>query len=229
MTSKYGGELGVTAWQPLPPSAFGYDPELEGHYPYDPQKARDLLAEAGYPDGGVPVHFLIGSQATSAVQQLEVVHQMMNEAGFAVEIDLADLPAVLPRILGNRTDNCGTVNGGFTLVKLSSIDPDVVLRQRFLEDGPLNAGCNEPSWIRPLIDQAAVETDDEARAEIYAEISKRIVEEGLDGVPLYYSPAITAMQPYVGGVERAATNNSAYFHGVYITEGRVDAPPPDDA
>ncbi|NKB98260.1 MAG: ABC transporter substrate-binding protein [Pseudomonadales bacterium] len=34
----------------LAPGSLGYDPELKAH-PYDPQKARELLKEAGYPDG----------------------------------------------------------------------------------------------------------------------------------------------------------------------------------
>jgi len=47
----YGGYAAPMSPQWLTPDTIGYNPDLEGMYDYDPQKAKELLAEAGYPDG----------------------------------------------------------------------------------------------------------------------------------------------------------------------------------
>jgi peptide/nickel transport system substrate-binding protein len=47
----YGEEVFVPkGWAYATPSSIGYSPELDA-YPYDPDRARELMAQAGYPDG----------------------------------------------------------------------------------------------------------------------------------------------------------------------------------
>ena len=45
------GELFIPAGMLVAPGVNGYAPELDQPLPYDPEKAKALLAEAGYPDG----------------------------------------------------------------------------------------------------------------------------------------------------------------------------------
>lgn len=72
---------GLPASQPGPAIAFGHDPGL-APYPYDPARARQLLAEAGYPDGfalaaevqpnAFPADGLIYQAATHYLRQVGV-------------------------------------------------------------------------------------------------------------------------------------------------------------
>ncbi|WP_084079544.1 ABC transporter substrate-binding protein [Demequina sp. NBRC 110057] len=51
MVTNLLGGTGIPAHQMFFPSTSGYDPELEGYYPYDLEGAKALMEEAGYGDG----------------------------------------------------------------------------------------------------------------------------------------------------------------------------------
>ena len=70
------------------PVAFGYNPELEA-YPYDPERARALLAEAGYPDGFKDIAIAAGSgTADSAILQ-QIAFDL---AQVGVDVELRSFP-----------------------------------------------------------------------------------------------------------------------------------------
>jgi peptide/nickel transport system substrate-binding protein len=93
-------------WNYVTPSALGYSPELDP-FPYDPQKARDLLAAAGHPGGqGVP-KFTLYTWPSRAVPNMPEAAQLVADAwnrelGLDVEVKVGDETA-LKRIT-NATD-----------------------------------------------------------------------------------------------------------------------------
>jgi len=74
--------LGHGYWQALTQmaneSVYGYDPGIEGR-PYNPAKAKQLLAEAGYPDG-ITVK-LIGGEGTELEKILMVIKVYLEAVG----------------------------------------------------------------------------------------------------------------------------------------------------
>ena len=72
----------------LPPEGeWGYDPNYNPR-PYNPEKARQLVAEAGYPDGlkaKLLVFFTPSDREAGTA-----LKQYLDEAGFQIELDIAD-------------------------------------------------------------------------------------------------------------------------------------------
>ncbi|MDA0990045.1 MAG: ABC transporter substrate-binding protein [Verrucomicrobia bacterium] len=80
----FGGFVAVMDGQHATPGTFGYNPDLDA-YPYNPELARELLSEAGYPDG-----FATSLEVTASAQDLvlvsEAVVAYLADVGIQVEI-----------------------------------------------------------------------------------------------------------------------------------------------
>ncbi len=80
------GGYGVPVGCPLNPYIFGYDEELCEPYPYDPAKAKELLADAGYPDG---FSFSMGSPSGRYLNDRQVAEAIVGQlAKIGVKVDL---------------------------------------------------------------------------------------------------------------------------------------------
>jgi len=86
---------GIPVGQNISPVQFGYNPEVKP-YPYDPQKARQLLAEAGYPDG-----FDGGRTISTDSQTADIdlsIADYFSKVGVRVEVRRGDSAIIGPRM-----------------------------------------------------------------------------------------------------------------------------------
>jgi peptide/nickel transport system substrate-binding protein len=134
----WGPEVFVPkGWAWVTPSSIGYSPELDPVY--DPEKARALLAEAGYPEGqGFPT-LQINTWNSRAVPFLPESAQLAadmwkSELGIPVEVRVGDEAALKKGRLGDLhgqvlwRDNETRIDGSST-VRSSFGTPDHAARQ----------------------------------------------------------------------------------------------------
>jgi peptide/nickel transport system substrate-binding protein len=99
----YGPEvMEVKGWGAVTPSAIGYSPELDP-FPFDPAKARQLLAEAGYPGGKGFAKLVINAYVTTSLPLMVESAQLVaenwrRELGLEVEVKVSDETALKEEI-----------------------------------------------------------------------------------------------------------------------------------
>src|SRR5699024_5533519 len=84
--------VGTEAAGPIGPANFGHHPDLEG-YEYNPERAQELLAEAGYEDGFDTTFMTNDEEARVTIA--EFVQDQLSEVGINVIIEQVEWGAFL--------------------------------------------------------------------------------------------------------------------------------------
>lgn len=116
---------GETTDQPFPKGYVAYDPESEGAYPYDPEKAKKLLADAGYGAGDIKLDLVISEEDPQA----EIVQSQLAKVGITVNIKI-DKNWATPFFAKDLTFSLYSTTGRDSAVQ--------TLTAHFGPDGPLN-------------------------------------------------------------------------------------------
>jgi peptide/nickel transport system substrate-binding protein len=194
----------LTAIGALPPGMPGYDPDLQGYY-YHPEKAKRLLAEAGYLDGaGFPVVQLWSvHQAETTKAELAAYQRYLADLGVKVDIHFApDWPAYKAMLQQGKLPM-------FRLVRYADIpDPDNFLAPMLHSASPTNYTFYRNPPVDRLLEQARGEVDEAQRLALYREV-ERIVMDDAPWIAQNYHVFEYLYQPYVQGVEVSLLGNRA--------------------
>src|SRR5262249_28039421 len=166
-------------------------------YDYNPAKARELLAAAGYPNGtGFPVVQLWSNhQAASTQAELTAYQRYLADIGVQVEIHFApDWRAFRARLEQGR---CSM----FRLLWQADIpDPDSVLFPLLHSASSTNRTLYRHPRVDQLLEQARQELNEAQRIMLYREV-ERIVLPDAPWITQQYLVLAYLYQPYVQGVE----------------------------
>lgn len=161
----------LPAKSPISPQVFGHNPDLKA-YPYDPEKARQLLAEAGYPNGFSTSIWT--NDNPLRVQFAEIVQAYLADVGIDVEVVVMEWGAYLDQTSAGNHDMF--ILGWVTV----TADADYGLYALFHSSQYGDPG-NRTFWSTPeldaLLDKGRTSADPDERLAAYHRAQEIIAEE----------------------------------------------------
>jgi len=188
---------------PLAPAIFGSDPSLPG-FEYNPDRAKELLAEAGFSEG-ISARFYIDSDPLRVALATAISNQLA-QIGIQAEIVTLEWATFLEQTGQGQHDLfiLGWTN--------STGDADSTLFPLFHSDshGALgNRTFFNHERVNELIDLGRTQSDPEARLALYRELQEIVIQEAI-WVPLFTGENLVAYRNNVQGFRANPTNLHRY-------------------
>lgn len=165
----YGGFAQVDECQILSPSYTGFNEDLEA-YPYDPDRARELITEAGAQGETIQIVSTAGRWLKDR-EITEAVAGYWSEAGLTPDVQIFEFDEYLDRLFDRET----RAPAIFVTSSNELLDAARVTASYYNLNGV--GASNNDEELASLLEQAAVETDQDAREELYAEATQIACDE----------------------------------------------------
>lgn len=178
----------VPLTSPQPAGTLGHVPVPI--YYHNVEKAKELLREAGYPDGFETVLWVPAGRYTMAEQVVEALQHQFKQVGIDAKIQIMEWGQYQPSLRAGKCKGLAFVGMGITAGDPDSLYPQLHSGER------QNIAFYENPVLDILIDAGAETLDSEIRKEIYKWVQKIAMEEA-PWVFLYEEPQIIATSPKV--------------------------------
>jgi glutathione transport system substrate-binding protein len=203
---------GKLADSPLAPQVWGYSPVKM--YPYDPAKAKALLAEAGYPNGLPNKVLLRGVAQTGRKEVMVALQGQLKQVGVDVEV-LALPQAALRERLAPLAENRGEMD--FAGFSPSTGDADWGIRPLLTKDNWPPTNYTIGFYTNPKVEeaiQAGLQTADPAkRKAAYAE-AQRVIMDDCPWIFLWVEYLLGGSRANVGGIS-IQPDGIGFYRSVY--------------
>ena len=184
--ARFPADLGI-----LPPAMPASTPATI--YTYDLDRAAELLAEAGYPNGeGIPTITINVLDAIAGEAHLEVWREGLAAIGISAEFKAEDGTTYWDTI--EQDDTMVFVNGWAS----GLVDPANVF-DFIIRDGVAPIKYDNPA-VNDLLEAASIELDEAARADLYQQAHDMIMADSAV-VPSAYSKITWLQKPWISGFE----------------------------
>jgi peptide/nickel transport system substrate-binding protein len=185
------GELFLPAGMLITPGVNGYDPELDQPTSYDPEQAKALLTEAGYPDGFSVTLDCANDWGDDEIAECKGAAEQLGKIGIAVTINFLSNDQFISQVEERRESD-------FFLDSWQS-DPD--------SEGLLNylfhsqSQHNLAHYANPRVDELIAKIQNEMVTygrDAYLEEAWRIVTNDFVYVPIRHGVSVFAMRKNLG-------------------------------
>jgi len=192
---------GIPAKNPIPPTLWSYDDSIE-EYAYDPELAKQLLTEAGYPDGfettlwalPIPRPYIPNGMAMA-----NEIQSNLRTVGIETTIVTYDWETYLEK----------TENGEHDMAMLgwsASADPDnflyYLLSKVTAQKPALNIAFYRSDEMQDVLDRARISTDQDERVQLYQQ-AQAIFHRDVPWVPLAHAQRLLVIDKNVKNVKLA--------------------------
>lgn len=176
-------------------------PELVDKYPHDVAKAKELLAQAGYPDG-FDMTISVPNNYQPHMDTAEVVAEQLREAGIRVTIQPVEWSTWLDTIYNGRQFQATVVG-----VDASNMTARAML-ERFTSDHAKNfINYSSPAYDA-LFQQAINATDEATQTDLYKQMETMLADTAAN-VYIQDLSDLVAMRQDLGGLK---------FYPIYVLD-----------
>jgi peptide/nickel transport system substrate-binding protein len=154
---------------PVPAPTYGYNPDLQPRYSYNPEKAKQLLAEAGYPNGVDVEFFTPVGRYVKDKESAEAMTAMLNAAGIRTRLMTPEWPTLWGDVQAGRTPF-------YYMGRGSVLDPGPPLAQYFETGITPRIGYSNPT-LDSLFAKERASFDPNDRKKALTDVMSFITEE----------------------------------------------------
>ncbi|PNV59035.1 hypothetical protein C0033_26175 [Clostridium sp. chh4-2] len=200
--SSKGTYVRTNQWQN--PTSWAYNEEVAG-YPYDVEKAKSLLAEAGYADGFTMEAYVVATNATSK-QVVEMMQAYWSQIGVNLNINLIEQTVMNEKTM---TGWDGLVIGGSAGESKNAVN----WMNAFTEGSGVRYACDnlDIPELREVGERALQATDREGMKADLKEMQKIIIDDYCAMMPIFANSKDTFTKDYVHDTYMGYYHSSQWY------------------